>query len=40
MQDNAPSNTAGATREDLMARDIICDKWPPFAPDLNPIEAV
>jgi DDE superfamily endonuclease len=23
-----------------MARGIICEKWPPFSPNLNPIEAV
>jgi transposase len=40
MQDNAPSHAVRATREELMARGIICDKWPSFSPDLNPIETV
>jgi transposase len=40
IQDNAPSHTARATRADLQNRGIQCEKWPPFSPDLNPIEAV
>jgi DDE superfamily endonuclease/Transposase len=40
IQDNAPAHTARATREELDRRGIQYDKWPPFSPDLNPIEMV
>lgn len=29
-----------ATREELINRGINCEKWPPFSPNFNPIEAV
>ena len=40
MQDNAPGHAAAATREDLLERGVIPIFWPPFSPDLNPIETV
>jgi len=38
MQDNAPGHAARATIEDFLERGIIMLEWPPFSPDLNPIE--
>jgi transposase len=40
MQDGAPGHAAGDTREDLRERGIVVIFWPPFSPDLNPIERV
>ena len=40
MQDGAPSHTACGTIQDLQERGIICSQWPPYSPDLNPIEHV
>ena len=40
MQDNAPGHTARITLEELEARNIRVIVWPPFSPDLNPIEAL
>jgi len=40
MQDGAPGHAAGETREELRERGIIVIFWPPFSPDLNPIERV
>jgi len=40
MQDNAPGHAAGYTREELEERGIRVIDWPPYSPDLNPIEAV
>lgn len=38
MQDGAPSHTAAATLDDFKERGVIVIKWPPYSPDLNPIE--
>ena len=40
MQDNAPRHTARQTQEKLQSREIYVIFWPPYSPDLNPIEAV
>jgi hypothetical protein len=40
MQDNASGHAAADTIEDLRERGIITVEWPPFSPDLNPIETV
>ena len=40
MQDGAPSHTAAATKEELCERGIPIIIWPPYSPDLNPIETV
>lgn len=40
MQDNASSHVARDTLEDLEARGIVLLEWPPFSPNLNPIEYV
>jgi len=40
MQDNASSHTAQYTKEELKSRGIQTITWPPFSPDLNPIESV
>lgn len=40
MQDGAPGHRAGATIEELGSRGIYPIEWPPFSPDLNPIERV
>lgn len=40
MQDNAPGHKAAGTTADLRARGITILEWPPFSPDLNPIESV
>ena len=40
MQDNAPSHSARATKTELSRRGINLLPWPPFSPDLNPIEHV
>jgi transposase len=38
MQDNAKPHTANATVDELSERQIQVIKWPPYSPDLNPIE--
>jgi len=38
MQDNAPIHTARKVKQWLQERGISLLKWPPFSPDLNPIE--
>ena len=40
MQDNAPGHTAAYTMKKLQLRGISTIKWPPFSPDLNPIETI
>jgi len=40
MQDYAPGHNGGATLEELRDRGIIIIEWPPYSPDLNPIETV
>jgi len=40
MQDGAPGHAARDTRQDLLERGIRVIFWPPFSPDLNPIERV
>jgi transposase len=40
MQDNAPCHKARATMAELNRRGIPLLNWPPFSPDLNPIEHV
>ena len=40
MQDGAPGHTGVNTRQELTERGIIVIEWPPFSPDLNPIETV
>lgn len=40
MYDNAPAHAAAKTVAELAARGIRVILWPPFSPDLNPIEKV
>jgi len=40
MQDNAPGHAAADTIQDLQERGIHKEEWPPYSPDLNPIETV
>ena len=40
MQDGAPGHAAADTRQDLRERGITVIFWPPFPPDINPIERV
>lgn len=40
MQDNAPSHVAARTMEEFEERSIAPIDWPPYSPDLNPIEHV
>ena len=40
MQDGALGHRAGATFKELRSRGIYRIEWPPFSPDLNPIERV
>jgi transposase len=40
MQDNAPAHRHRATIEDLAERGVIVINWPPYSPDLNPIESL
>ena len=40
MQDNAPCHSAAHTKREIEARGIRVINWPPFSPDLNPIEHV
>jgi hypothetical protein len=37
-QDNAPAHTAGVTSSFLSENCVVVIQWPPFSPDLNPIE--
>lgn len=38
MQDGAPAHNAESTRQELNDRSVQLIFWPPFSPDLNPIE--
>jgi hypothetical protein len=40
MQDGAPGHAAQSTLDELRVRGIRFIYWPPYSPDLNPIEAV
>ena len=40
MQDGAKAHSCYDTREDLQDRGVFIIDWPPYSPDLNPIEAV
>ena len=40
MQDGAPGHRAGETKQELQECGIVVLYWPPFSPDLNPIERV
>jgi transposase len=40
MQDGAPRHAAADTQNKLRERGITVIFWPPFSPDLNPIERV
>ena len=40
MQDSAPGHRAGYTLNELQERGIVPIYWPPFSPDLNPIELI
>jgi transposase len=40
MQDGAPGHGASATKEKIWELGIQMIYWPPFSPDLNPIETV
>ena len=40
MQDGAPGHAAAYTKEGLDSGGIRCIHWPPFSPDLNPIEEI
>ena len=40
MQDGAPPHTALRTKEELQNAGIDLMDWPPFSPDLNPIESL
>ncbi|KAI0995735.1 hypothetical protein K3495_g12445 [Podosphaera aphanis] len=40
MQDNAPSHKAVQTMRELSERKITLIEWPPYSPDLHPIENV
>ncbi|KAI1001612.1 hypothetical protein K3495_g6587 [Podosphaera aphanis] len=38
MQNNAPAHASAVTMNELKERSITTINWPPFSPDLNPIE--
>ena len=40
MQDNAPIHTAEIIKEWFRNNDILVIKWPPYSPNLNPIEII
>ncbi len=40
MQDGAPGHSAQFTRDELYSRGIRVIFWPPYSPDLNPIETI
>lgn len=40
MQDNAPGHAAQFTQDEIRERAIPTIFWPPFSPDLNPIETL
>ena len=39
MQDNAPCHTANAVKAVLREKGVQLIEWPPYSPDLNPIES-
>jgi hypothetical protein len=40
MHDNAPGHAASYTVQELRERGVTVIYWPPFSPDLNPIETI
>ncbi|KAI0994009.1 hypothetical protein K3495_g14174 [Podosphaera aphanis] len=40
MQDNAPSHSAARTKRELSERNIVPLEWPPFSPNISPVEHV
>ena len=40
MQDNAPAHTARMIKEYLSKEGVTMLEWPPYSPDLNPIENI
>ena len=40
MQDNAPVHTAAVVKEYLGEHEIVPTVWPPYSPDLSPIEII
>ena len=40
MQDGAPGHTGSNTRTELAERGVRSIVWPPYSPDLNPIETI
>lgn len=40
MQDGAPGHAAKETQAELRSRGIETIQWPPYSPDLNPIETI
>ena len=40
MQDNAPAHTARSVKEYLSTEGVTMLEWPPYSPDLNPIENI
>ena len=40
MQDGASGHAAQSTKDDLSERNITVVNWPPYSPDLNPIETL
>jgi transposase len=40
MQDSAPGHRAGYALNELQEHGIVPIYWPPFSPDLNPIELI
>ena len=40
MQDNAPGHAAKDTQDELHSCGIVPIQWPPYSPDLNPIETI
>ncbi len=40
MQGHAPGHAAKGTQQDLQNRNVYSIMWPPYSPDLNPIETL
>ena len=40
MHDNAPVHSAASVRQYLATNGVVSMAWPPFSPDLNPIENI